>query len=137
MWDLIVSVPDHCLSFYFSHSSNPLNDDTLKISDQLIVIDTDIRLWDPTRLNLFLTLNDQYILKIMITKRYDLKDWLNTLEGDTLLMEGSIRYLAYIRLGYTHDRQQAKRQLHQNSQHLWCLENFIFKPEREWSLIFK
>ena len=21
MWDLIVSVPDHCLSFYFSYSS--------------------------------------------------------------------------------------------------------------------
>ena len=21
MWDLIVSVPDHCLSFYFTHSS--------------------------------------------------------------------------------------------------------------------
>ena len=23
MWDLIVSVPDHCLSFYFSCSCNP------------------------------------------------------------------------------------------------------------------
>ena len=23
MWDLIVSVPDHCLSFYFSNIDNP------------------------------------------------------------------------------------------------------------------
>ena len=23
MWDLIVSVPDHCLSFYFPYKSNP------------------------------------------------------------------------------------------------------------------
>ena len=26
MWDLIVSVPDHCLSFYFVKSLKPLSD---------------------------------------------------------------------------------------------------------------
>ena len=26
MWDLIVSVPDHCLSFYFTQSMEPQGD---------------------------------------------------------------------------------------------------------------
>ena len=119
------------------HSNDPSNDDTFKISDHLIVVDTDLKTWDQTRLNVFLTLNDQYIFKIVITKRYELKDWLDTQEGDALLMEGSVRYIAYIRLGYTHDRQQEKRQLYQNSQQLWCLKNLVFNPEQEWSLVFK
>ena len=29
MWDLIVSVPDHCLSFYFVCSSQVLTDDII------------------------------------------------------------------------------------------------------------
>ena len=34
MWDLIVSVPDHCLSFYFSlWSYLPLNDENFTFSN--------------------------------------------------------------------------------------------------------
>ena len=29
MWDLIVSVPDHCLSFYFLYFMSPVNDDLI------------------------------------------------------------------------------------------------------------
>ena len=41
MWDLIVSVPDHCLSFYFSHT---LNRNILFIRDKTIRVRND-SLW--------------------------------------------------------------------------------------------
>ena len=45
MWDLIVSVPDHCLSFYFSHdvAHSKMKRDTIYVSKraQLVSIDRD------------------------------------------------------------------------------------------------
>ena len=31
MWDLIVSVPDHCLSFYFTFNTPVLQDESLQV----------------------------------------------------------------------------------------------------------
>ena len=36
MWDLIVSVPDHCLSFYFVSSTNSLTVDLMFVTISFI-----------------------------------------------------------------------------------------------------
>ena len=36
MWDLIVSVPDHCLSFYFVSSANNLTVDLMFVTISFI-----------------------------------------------------------------------------------------------------
>ena len=33
MWDLIVSVPDHCLSFYFSHTCTIIEASLVKLNN--------------------------------------------------------------------------------------------------------
>ena len=35
MWDLIISVPDHCLSFYFIYLKDFINDSKISTSDQI------------------------------------------------------------------------------------------------------
>ena len=42
MWDLIVSVPDHCLSFYFSHKISNLKE---KVLNELHTCNIDGKKW--------------------------------------------------------------------------------------------
>ena len=37
MWDLIVSVPDHCLSFYFGESRHPCRTPTVVLNNSLVL----------------------------------------------------------------------------------------------------
>ena len=38
MWDLIVSVPDHCLSFYFAHSRALVDRDSQHSTSDLVLV---------------------------------------------------------------------------------------------------
>lgn len=115
-----------------------LLDDTLRIPHSLFVLgDEEVTIREHIRLNVFVTVDENYKIKVVLTKHNTLRTWLtHTHQGDKFVEDCQVKkYLAYIKLGYTHDRRSVKDVICQDMFGYWRLFNFIFDPELHWTIV--
>lgn len=119
-----------------TNATDPLSDDTLKIHPSMFVLgDEGVSLIDHTRLNVFIIVDNNFRIKVILTKFDSLNAWLtNTPQGNDF-KSGAEKYLCFIKLGYTHDRRADKTVVCQNNRGYWCLNHFIFDPEIDWTTL--
>lgn len=109
-------------------------DDTFKIPGKLYLSEAcdNYVLSTHTRLEVFLTVDSNFKFNIIITQFHSLDDWMTSTLGKRYIKEHIIKYLCYIKLGYTHDRRTDKvavRPIQNGEYYQVC--NFIFSPDPE------
>ena len=109
-------------------------DDTLKINARMLVLgDERSSLGEQVRLNVYLTVDNSFVIRLVLTKYFSFKKWLlETPQGQKF--KGKSSYIAWIKIGHTHDRRSDKTVLCQNNKGYWCVENFIFSPGIDWTI---
>lgn len=114
-------------------SQDPKMDDSLKIPADLLVKDEPAIYDNHVSLNVFLTVDDKFQFKMVVTPCYTMDTFIGNTPAGSKFAQDSL-YIAHIKLGHTLNQQRYNNALIQNSDSTWRLCNFMFAPQLEWTV---